>query len=264
MGFTDVNRHVLHPMCTCSHRIFPSVSLIAWHSSFCAPSVSYLPSTRWRSISSLKCLSCRVLSPNWRRRRTGRCRNSGKGRNIDLWWFISSPWVFYFPNSGNVIFQLFSKMSSDLCTCLCRYTYMRCIIEKQLRCLPEGASCMWLARQNPPPSCYKECDQESAVKKQWLPPPRIPASARSVSGIIQSVYLQSPLTLARSCCMLSDSFSLESLDSSRSLSSSPLIIFTFHCQTWSEEKDTLNERTMTRRVCTSWHSKSIKSTNILK
>lgn len=28
-----------------------------------------------------------------------------------------------------------------------RYTYLRCIIEKQLRCLPEGATCMWSAHQ---------------------------------------------------------------------------------------------------------------------
>lgn len=40
--------------------------------------------TRWRSISSLKCLSWRVLLPNWRRRRTEKCRNSGEGTRQQL------------------------------------------------------------------------------------------------------------------------------------------------------------------------------------
>lgn len=35
--------------------------------------------TRWRSTSSLRCLSYRVLSPSWRKRRTERFRNSGQG-----------------------------------------------------------------------------------------------------------------------------------------------------------------------------------------
>lgn len=54
----------------------PHISLSVF---LCFVIIFLLPSTRWRSISSLKCLSCRVSSPNWRRRRTERCRSSGEG-----------------------------------------------------------------------------------------------------------------------------------------------------------------------------------------
>lgn len=39
------------------------------------------------------------------------------------------------------------SFSLHLSACICRYTYLRCIIEKQLSCLPEGATCMWAAHQ---------------------------------------------------------------------------------------------------------------------
>lgn len=67
------------------------------------------------------------------------------------------------------------KKSSDLvflCLHICRYNYIRNIIEKQLQCLPEGAKCMWSAHGRAPhtklspqlPSRDQENDQESADK----------------------------------------------------------------------------------------------------
>lgn len=67
------------------------------------------------------------------------------------------------------------KKSSDLvflCLHICRYNYIRNIIEKQLQCLPEGAKCMWSAYGRAPhtklspqlPSRDQENDQESADK----------------------------------------------------------------------------------------------------
>lgn len=67
------------------------------------------------------------------------------------------------------------KKSSDLvflCLHICRYNYIRNIIEKQLQCLPEGAKCMWSTYGRAPhtklspqlPSRDQENDQESADK----------------------------------------------------------------------------------------------------
>lgn len=91
-------------------------------------------STRWRSISNLRCPSCRVLSPNWRRRRTERSRN--------------------FRESTRTLSDILLHLWDDdtlktplLSPCTCRYTYLRCMIEEQLGCLPEGPTCRWSVLQ---------------------------------------------------------------------------------------------------------------------
>lgn len=201
-----------------------SLSLVSF---LCLVCVFHFPSIRWRSISSLKCLSCRVSSLNWRRRRTERCRNSGEGTReiyiiyiIILCLFIStfiqeSPLYYnyyqmYLRWHKHVLF-----LSLHLSACTCRYTYLRCIIEKQLRCLPEGATCMWSAPQtvkNPPPqrtTSSAQLWQREWPRISWQKPNVrvsaiilllcIPASAWSLFQIIQSVDLQSKLELARLC-----------------------------------------------------------------
>lgn len=62
-------------------------------------------------------------------------------------------------------------LSLHLSACTCRYTYLRCIIEKQLSCLPEGATCMWSALQtvkNPPPQ--RTTSSAQLWQREW---PRI-------------------------------------------------------------------------------------------
>lgn len=64
-------------------------------------------------------------------------------RNIDTWFhaILNIVYKCIFTDSNMFSFSL------HLSACICRYTYLRCIIEKQLSCLPEGATCMWAAHQ---------------------------------------------------------------------------------------------------------------------
>lgn len=69
-----------------------------------------------------------------------------------------------------------------LSSCTCRYTYLRCMIEKQLGCLPEGPTCRWSVLQN-----HSERNQENSSNH---PAPRV----------FQSVSIHSELTCAVSVC----------------------------------------------------------------
>lgn len=129
--------------------------------------------------------------------------------------------------------------------CICRYTYLRCIIEKQLSCLPEGATCMWAAHQNvnPPPPPQNHMWQRQWLRIIWQKPKVcisavllllcVPASAWKLSN--QSTKLK---TVHVRC----DCVSLRIHDGSCSLVQSnhfiPLCLYLFH-HTWCTQKASL-------------------------